>query len=99
MHRVFRIQGEGKVKDIDLRGLGGYPQVEGLTTKVALIQALIPLGLQAVGDLLAEEVTQLAGPRYARTGGHPGVVRWGQHSPSLRQRSAISRHPSATVEG
>jgi hypothetical protein len=83
MKRVFRIQGEGKVKDIGLRGLGDYRDVDGLDAKVALIQALIPLGLQAVGDLLAEEVTQLAGPRYARTGGQPGLVRWSQQPGSV----------------
>lgn len=83
MQRVFRIQGEGKMKDIGLRGLGGYRQVDGLDAKLALIQALIPLGLQAVGDLLAEEVTQLAGPRYARTGGQPGLVRWSQQQGSV----------------
>ncbi len=83
MKRVFRIQGEGKMKDIGLRGLGVYPQVDHLNAKVALIQALIPLGLQAVGDLLAEEVTQLAGPRYARTGGQPGLVRWSQQPGSV----------------
>ncbi len=83
MKRVFRIQGEGKMKDIGLRGLGAYRQVDGLDAKVALIQALIPLGLQAVGDLLAEEVTQLAGPRYARTGGQPGLVRWSQQPGSV----------------
>lgn len=81
--RVFRIQGEGKMKDIGLRGLGAYPQVDHLSAKVALIQALIPLGLQAVGDLLAEEVTQLAGPRYARTGGQAGLVRWSQQPGSV----------------
>ena len=83
MKRVFRIQGEGKVKDIGLRGLGDYRDVDGLDAKVALIQALIPLGLHAVGDLLAEEVTQLAGPRYARTGGQPGLVRWSQQPGSV----------------
>ena len=83
MKRVFRIEGEGKVKDIGLRGLGGYRDVDGLDARVALIQALIPLGLQAVGDLLAEEVTQLAGPRYARTGGQPGLVRWSQQPGSV----------------
>lgn len=83
MKRVFRIQGEGKVKDIGLRGLVDSRDVDGLDAKVALIQALIPLGLQAVGDLLAEEVTQLAGPRYARTGGQPGLVRWSQQHGSV----------------
>lgn len=76
MKRVFRIQGEGKVKDIGLRGLAEYPAVDELTPRVAAIQALIPLGLQAVGALLQDEVTRLAGPRYARTGGQPGLVRW-----------------------
>ena len=83
MKRVFRIQGNGKMKDIGLRGAGAHPQVEGLNAKVALIQALIPLGLQAVQDLLEEEVTQLAGPRYARTGGQPGLVRWSQQGGSV----------------
>jgi putative transposase len=83
MKRVFRIQGEGKVKDIGLRGLAEYRDVDGLDAKVALIQALIPLGLQAVGDLLAGEVTQLAGPRYARTGGQPGLVRWSHQGGSV----------------
>jgi transposase-like protein len=83
MKRVFRIQGEGKMKDIGLRGLGDYRDVDGLDAKVALIQALIPLGLQAVGDLLAAEVTQLAGPWYCRTGGQPGLVRWSQQRGSV----------------
>jgi transposase-like protein len=71
------------MKDIGLRGVGAYPQVEDLNAKVALIQALIPLGLQAVQDLLEEEVTQLAGPRYARTGGQPGLVRWSHQGGSV----------------
>ena len=32
-----------------------------LDVRVSIIQALIPLGLKAVGELLQEEVTQLAG--------------------------------------
>lgn len=47
---------------------------------VAMIQALIPLGLAAVGEQLAAEVEALAGPRYSR--GSP-LVRWG------RQRGSI----------
>ena len=34
--------------------------------RVALIQALIPLGLDAVNDLLQEEVNHLAGEWYSR---------------------------------
>lgn len=83
MKRVFRIQGKGKMKDVGLRGLGDSPEIDRLDARVALIQALIPLGLEAVGDLLAEEVTQLAGARYARTGGVPGYVRWSQQPGSV----------------
>jgi hypothetical protein len=31
---------------------------------VELIQALIPLGLEAVGNVLQQKITALAGPRY-----------------------------------
>ena len=51
---------------------------------VACLQVLIPLGLQAVAAALQHEVTQRAVPRYRRTGGRPGVVRWG------RQRGSVS---------
>ncbi len=34
--------------------------------RIALIQMLIPLGLEAVADVLKAEVTRLAGPRYSR---------------------------------
>jgi transposase-like protein len=83
MKRVFRIQGKDKVKDIGLRGLAEYPAVDDLNPRVAVIQALIPLGLQAVGALLQDEVTRLAGPRYARTGGQPGLVRWSAQGGSV----------------
>jgi putative transposase len=52
-------------------------------TRVALIQALIPIALDRVGELLKEEVQEVAGPRYARHDGAPQRVRWGQ------QRGAI----------
>jgi transposase-like protein len=51
--------------------------------KVALIQALIPLGLQAVQETLEAEVTALAGARYQRTGRQPGHVRWSQQQGSV----------------
>ena len=83
MKRVFRLQGKGKVKDVGLRGLADSPEVESVDAKVALIQALIPLGLQAAGEALRAEVTRLAGERHSRTGGQPGYVRWS------RERGAI----------
>ncbi len=48
-----------------------------LDTRAELIQALIPIGLEAVNELLQQEVCQLAGERYRRQGGVPGYARWG----------------------
>src|SRR3990172_7954365 len=76
MKRVFRIQGKGKVKDVGLRDLAEHPELERVNTTVALIQALIPLGLREAGEALAAEVTRLAGPKHSRTEGSPGYVRW-----------------------
>ena len=76
MKRVFRIHGKGKVKDVGLRDLAEHPELERVNTTVALIQALIPLGLRATGEALAAEVTRLAGPKHSRTEGSPGYVRW-----------------------
>ena len=39
---------------------------DALDTRIALIQALIPLGLDAVAEELQREVTRLAGDRYSR---------------------------------
>ena len=53
------------------------------TVPLAMIQALIPLGLRAVAEALQTEVTALAGARYARQDGAPGVVRWGAQPGSI----------------
>ncbi|HEV2718052.1 MAG TPA: transposase, partial [Terriglobales bacterium] len=39
--------------------------------------------LQAVGEALEAEVTALAGERYRRLGGEPGIVRWGAQRGSV----------------
>ena len=52
-------------------------------TPIAVIQALIPLGLRAVEERLLAEVHALAGARYARDDGRRGIVRWG------RQRGSV----------
>jgi transposase-like protein len=56
---------------------------EEMDSRVELIQSLIPVGLDAVGELLKQEVRMLAGDRYQRGRLLPGLVRWG------RQRSSI----------
>jgi len=50
---------------------------------IAMIQALIPLGLRAVGESLEAEVMALAGERYARGDAHPEIVRWGKQTGSV----------------
>ena len=53
------------------------------TVMLAMIQALIPLGLKAVEEALQRDVTALAGARYAHGDGTPGVARWGQQRGSI----------------
>jgi putative transposase len=76
MSTVLRTKGSSK-------GQTAPAAVEDLDTRIALIQALIPLGLQAVEDVLHHEVQALAGPRYARGDSAPHLVRWG------RQRGSV----------
>ncbi|MCH8851795.1 MAG: hypothetical protein IID41_03990 [Planctomycetes bacterium] len=56
------------------------PEVD---TRAELIQALIPIGLEAVNELLQQEVCQLAGERYSRAGGVAGHARWGAQRGSV----------------
>ena len=79
------------------------------TVMLAMIQALIPLGLKAVEDALAQEVTALAGARYAHDDA-PHLVRWGHQRgsifladqklpiavPRVRDRAADHEVPLAT---
>lgn len=83
MSSVVRITKEGKVRPVRRRALDTIPTVDDRASLVALIQAVIPLGLQAVEDVLQHEVTELAGERYSRTGGQPGYVRWCQQRGSV----------------
>ena len=83
MKSVMRIQRQGKVKEVNPEVLATMPDAREVDSTVALIQALIPLGLQAVGEALDAEVTALAGARYSRTGGQPGLVRWSRQQGSV----------------
>jgi len=85
MRRIVRIKGKGKTKGTrrGRREQEAEARPEALDVRVEMIQALIPLGLEAVNDLLQQEVTRLAGLRYSRTGGIPGHSRWGGQPGSL----------------
>lgn len=52
-------------------------------TRVEMIQALIPRGLEAVHDVLQQEVAALAGERYRRGDGQVGYARSGQQQGSV----------------
>ena len=53
------------------------------TVMLSMIQALIPLGLQAVAEALQRDVTALAGARYAHDAGTAGIARWGTQRGSI----------------
>jgi len=96
MKRVVRIQGQGKVKEVGLRELSAVPAAESVDAKVALIQELIPLGLEAVAEALEAEVIALAGEcgTVARAGarGRSGGVTSAGRSTS---RTRSSRSPTS----
>ena len=64
-----------KGKDVSLRAVP-VTAAPDLDSRVALIQALIPVALDRVHEALKEEVQRLAGERYARAGRQAGHVRW-----------------------
>lgn len=106
MSNILRKRGLGKIKVIQrrqaLKELEELGQINDTDVKVSLIQALIPVGLKKVGDLLQEEVSRLTGiPKK-----HGKVnTRWGRQGGSvylLDQKVPISvprvRNKSANVE-
>ena len=91
MKSIVRIGSSGKRSS---RACGdAEAELNALDGRVELIQALIPLGLEAVQELLQQEVTALAGARYQRGGGVPGYGRWGRQPGSVYladQKVAVS---------
>src|SRR5258706_2462616 len=55
----------------------------GLDARVEMIQALIPLGLEAVKEDLERAVIELVGPRYQRLPGDRRLYRWGSERGSV----------------
>ena len=73
MKRVIRIGWKRKAKPSrQEKALTGD-----VNARVALIRALIPIGLEAVAEELEREVERLAGEKHSRKGGLPGHCRWG----------------------
>jgi len=100
-----------------LKGPASLPEARAerlaLDSRVELIQALIPLGLEAVNDLLQQEVTALVGERYSRHEARRGLVRWGRQGgsvyladqkvavtvPRVRDRRVEQEVPLGTYQG
>jgi len=57
--------------------------LEALDMRIELIQALIPLGLEAVAGELQTEVTRLTGKKNSRKGSKTGSRRWGSQQGSV----------------
>ena len=84
MRKVRRIRRRGQDVELIAEQLVAIPaSAAAIDTKVALIQELIPLGLLHVQQSLQQEVERMAGRRYARQGGQPGVVRYGKQPGSI----------------
>lgn len=73
----------GKSKRINEKAQQAINELESgmiLESRLAAIQALIPLGLKAVEMELQREITELAGNRYSRGG---NIKRWGENPGSV----------------
>lgn len=72
-----------KGKRVNKKLQGTIQEVErdlGRENRLAAIQALIPIALEAVGEALQRELTDLAGERYGRDG---EIKRWGSNPGSI----------------
>ena len=91
-----RIGSKGKTssrrgRSVQAEAMHTWGELGDLEGRIALIQALIPVGLKAVQETLQQEVSTLAGGRYAerirtpdsRQGGQPQLNRWGSQPGSV----------------
>ena len=86
MKRILRIGRGVKVRRARVREICDLPlRTMDIDVKTELIQALIPLGLWHVKEVLEQEVTALAGERYKREG-MSGYDRWGKQWGSVYLR-------------
>src|SRR5512139_3071397 len=95
MKTILRIGRGVKVRRARVRELCDLPlETMEIDVKTELIQALIPLGLWHVKEVLEQEVRALAGERYQR-GGLRGYDRWGKQwgSVYLRDQKVPIRVP------
>jgi transposase-like protein len=84
MKTVVEVRKGRKPKDVCRDRMAGVRMdMDPRRQRIEMIQALIPLGLEAVRKELDRELEELTGPRYARHGGQKGLARWGGQSGSV----------------
>jgi len=84
MRSVVQIRKGRKPRDVSRKRLAGIGvDADPRRQRLEMIQALTPIGLEAIGRELLDELEELTGPRYARHGGREGLVRWGQQGGSV----------------
>jgi putative transposase len=83
MRKILRIGKGVKIRRARVKEICELPvDAMALDVKVEMIQALIPLGLRYVKEVLDQEVRELAGERYQRNG-LAGHDRWGEQGGSV----------------
>jgi putative transposase len=83
MRKILRIEKGVKVRRARVNEICELPlETMDVDVKAELIQMLIPIGLLHVKKLLEEEVRQIAGERYQRSG-LSGYDRWGKQGGSV----------------
>jgi putative transposase len=81
MRSVLKVKRNGKIKEVN-RGRvlspGSSPVEVDLDLRIEMIQALIPIALDKVEEVLQADVEVLAGRRYGREPSRADVHRWGR---------------------
>jgi len=84
MRSVVRISRRRKPREVSRSEVDRVVQdADRRSQRLWAIQALVPLGLEAFCAEVAQELDDLTGPRYQRTGGREGLARWGRQPGSI----------------
>jgi hypothetical protein len=79
-----RISKRRKPRDVKEQELTRVvPDGDARSRRLWAIQALLPVALEEFVKEMHRELDELAGPRYERTGGQEGLVRWGRQPGSI----------------
>jgi hypothetical protein len=81
---VVRISKRRKPRDVKEQELTRVvPEGDARSRRLWANQALLPVALEEFVKEMHREIEELTGPRYERTGGREGLVRWGRQPGSI----------------